>query len=164
VSVKPNYPINSAHRELDSMQLVVVESVVVRDDARFEVVMAELVSGGRASQTEIDEETHAVKKLILENTESAIIAEQSKRFKISWDSVASYLVTDELTGCPPRGTSTGRLLSEFSESPFLDYAKANFVKFREEPWRHFRLYGTDRIVDVLAHEQPEIERIGNFLH
>jgi hypothetical protein len=154
---------DKAVAELDSIWMIFVQSIESNDEFQLRIVLAEGHTGSPAS----DEEIHAAEtetlKIVLQNTSPVIVTEKSRVFEVAWKHVISYMVTDEMIGHSMAGVSEGRILSHFSESAFLVFGKQNLTNWTPElGLQHFQVSGTDRLVDVLAHETPTVRRIDHL--
>ena len=140
--------------------MVLIHSYSEPEDAAFVVVLAEAVSGPRASAEELAAETNDILRDIKTVALPTIISAESKLYMFTWRSVIAFIVMDELRGHFPRGESTGRWFRRFSSSPLLDYARTNIFLYDDvTPLHHSRVGAIDRHVDVLSEVEPTIERI-----
>lgn len=89
--------------------------------------------------------------------------EGCKRFELSWDRYAAYLVTEELVGSNGSYEDeayTGRLLRVYTKSHFLEYL-ARDTAGHLEPIHHYKVICLNHLIDVASYAPPKIQLIGS---
>jgi hypothetical protein len=151
---------SSAETEIQGLRMALIHSYQEPEDAALVVVLAEAVSGPKASVEELALETNAVLRDVKAVASPTIVSAESKLYMFSWQSIIAFMVMDELRGHLPRGVSTGRWFRRFSSSPLLDYARSNIFLYDDAtPLYHSQVGAIDRHIDVLSDVEPTIERI-----
>ena len=153
---------NGVEAEVQALPMTLIHSYQepedFEDDALI-VVLAEAVSGKRASPQEIEKEQNSIVQEIMMSAAPTVISKESRLYEFRWPQFISFSVMDELRGCRDLGVHTGRWFQRFSESPLLDYARSSLFLFDDRPLIHTRVLAIDRIVDVVAEMEPSIQRV-----
>lgn len=146
--------------EVQDLGMALIHSYAEPEDGGFVVMLAEAVSGPRASAEELATEMNDILRDIKAVASPTIISAEPKLYMFTWRSVIAFMVMDELRRHFPRGVSTGRWFRRFSSSPLLDYARTNIFLYDDvTPLHHTRVGAIDRHVDVLSDVELTIERI-----
>lgn len=86
----------------------------------------------------------------------------SRRFKIKFDSVLSFQVTDESWAAPDKkAEGTFGPICVLDKSEFLDYIKKTTYDQIYENYTHYSVMTSDDIIDVISTEPPIVEELNS---